>query len=330
VKASVYHLIEPYKLKINEESLALDIGRNEIKCETIVSAISPGTELGAYIGLPNLRGGYGYPRVQGYCNVAEVIEVGSSVKDFKKNDLVLTAASHRSHFIISEAKALKLPSDCKPEEVVFAYLYHLGYNAVLRSEMRLGNSVLVLGLGLLGITTVAMASIGGAQVTGLTEHARAAKLAVELGAKSTFTRHELLDKNQENSFDIVILTTNTWSDWDLAMKYVAMRGTIATLGFPGRSESPGKYNPLDSQYFYAKQLRIESIGYSPEFPDSRGFLRFNEKDNLKYIVGLITSNTLNPKALIAKEIQSENLEVAYRELLDKKLSPLTYILRWKK
>jgi threonine dehydrogenase-like Zn-dependent dehydrogenase len=109
-----------------------------------------------------------------------------------------------------------------------------------------------------------------------------------------------------------------------------MRGTIASLGFPGRSEPPGKYNPLDSQYFYAKQLRIESIGYSPEFPDSRGFLKFNEKDNLKFIVDLITSNTLNPKALTAKEIQAGNLEAAYSELLDKKLSPLTCILRWKK
>jgi D-arabinose 1-dehydrogenase-like Zn-dependent alcohol dehydrogenase len=217
VKASVYYLIEPYKLELKEESLSFDIGRNEIKCETIVSAISSGTELGAYIGLPNLRGGYGYPRVQGYCNVAEVIEVGSSVKDFKKNDLVLTAASHRSHFIISEVKALKLPSDCKPEEVVFAYLYHLGYNAVLRSEMRLGNSFLVLGLGLLGITTVAMASIGGAKVTGLTEHARSAKLAVEQGAKFTYTRQEIRDQNQHNSFDIVILNTYTLSDWDIAM-----------------------------------------------------------------------------------------------------------------
>jgi threonine dehydrogenase-like Zn-dependent dehydrogenase len=331
MKARVYHLDGPYKLELREENLASNLGQEEIKCETIVSAISPGTELGAYIGLPNLRGGYGYPRVQGYCNVAKIIDVGSHVSIFKKNDLVLTLASHRSHFIVNQSKAIKLPNSCNPEEVVFAYLYHLGYNAVLRSDMRLGNSVLVLGLGLLGITSVAMASLAGAQVTGLTEHSRAAELAIHHGAKMVFKREEIQEwdwKNPSNLYDVSILTTNSWVDWDIALKASAMRGIISSLGFPGRTEPPGTYNPLASQYFYAKQLRLESIGYSPEMPDSRGFLRFNEKDNLRFIVELILKKTLDPKILIAKEIPAENLKIAYGELLGKKLSPSTYILRW--
>ena len=138
-----------------------------------------------------------------------------------------------------------------------------------------------------------------------------------------------LNLGNSELFDIVVTTSNDWLDWNLALMSASMRGTISCLGFPGRNSAPGEFNPLDSKYFYAKQLRIESIGYSPEYPDSRGFLRFNEKDNMKYIINLILSNVLDPKILCAGEIDFTDLKDAYENLLKKEIAPLTYIVRWK-
>jgi hypothetical protein len=105
---------------------------DQIICETIITAISPGTELAAYTGLEPLRPGRQYPRLQGYCNVARVREVGASVTSVKPGQSVLTFQSHRTAFATKANEVLHVLSDTDvPDQVVCAYLYHLGYNAVL-------------------------------------------------------------------------------------------------------------------------------------------------------------------------------------------------------
>ena len=54
-----------------------------------MTAISPGTELAAYVGLPPLRDGPAYPRLQGYCNVGRVLTVGERVRHLVPGQRVL-------------------------------------------------------------------------------------------------------------------------------------------------------------------------------------------------------------------------------------------------
>jgi hypothetical protein len=60
---------------------------DQINCETIFTAISPGTELAAYTGVEPLRPGRQYPWLQGYCNVACVTDVGASVTSVRPGQL---------------------------------------------------------------------------------------------------------------------------------------------------------------------------------------------------------------------------------------------------
>lgn len=77
-EATVVVLTAPRRLEFERQPLK-EPAPNELLCETLVTAISPGTELAAYIGLPPLRSGLVYPRVQGYCNVARVRAAGSGI-----------------------------------------------------------------------------------------------------------------------------------------------------------------------------------------------------------------------------------------------------------
>ena len=80
-------------------------GTDEILVETLVTAISPGTELAAWSGATPLRPvARIYPRLMGYCNVGRVIHLGSNVNGFALNDLVLTHSAHRSHALISQPR----------------------------------------------------------------------------------------------------------------------------------------------------------------------------------------------------------------------------------
>ncbi len=334
IEASVVYLNAPNELEIRKESLATkSLGAGEILCETLVTAISPGTELGAYAGLPALRAGPAYPRLQGYCNVARVLAVGPDAGGIRCDDRVLSFASHRSHYRMAAADVLLvLSQDAKADEVVCTYLYHLGYDAVLRANVRAGSRVLVVGLGVLGLTSVAMAGVAGARVFAVSDHSIPRRIARECGASAVFPRSNLPELRaalSEALADVVIVTANSWEDWRICLEMAAMRGIIACLGFPGRGQAPAAQNPLDSRFFYAKQLQIMAVGLSPEKPDTRGFLRFNERDNMKFLAHLIEAERLRPSMLVSGTYPAGDIDRAYRDLLSRKDSALTYLLRWR-
>lgn len=324
--AQVVWLEGPGQLALRAEPVAAP-GRGEILCETIVTAISPGTELAAWRGLPPLRSGEGYPRLQGYCNVARVIACGEGVESVSPGDRVLSFASHRSRHLLAERDITYiLPDGADADRIAAAYLFHLGYNAALRGGVRAGNKVLVIGLGALGLTSVAMSAMAGAEVFAVSDQPVSTSLARGYGAMEVFGRSD--EALGGLSADIVIATTNAWVDVDLALRAARQNGTIACLGFPGRGEPAPQSNPLDSQFFYMKQLRIEAVGWSPETNDSRGFNRFNERENLAFIARTIERGQLDPSPILSGRYRGEDIASAYADLDTRKDGAITYLLDW--
>ena len=331
VCSKVVTLTAPQRIEIVAEELPPP-KEGELLCATIVSAISPGTELAAFRGLPPLRPSVGYPRLLGYCNVARVMAVGSRHSNYAVGDRVLSFAAHRSHFLIRENSLLyKLPEESNADHISLSYLFHLGYNPVLRSEVRAGSRVAVIGLGALGLTSVAVAAVAGASVLAVSDHEAPSEIAKGFGAVHVARRDNALAVDMAfgpESADTVILTTNSWSDLRLALRLAGRLGRIAVLGFPGRGEPSPVENPLDSSLFYEKQLRIEAVGASPEHPDIRGFCRFNERANMKWIAEQIEAGRLDPRPLISGRYEALSIEKAYRNLLNREHSPITYLLQW--
>jgi NADPH:quinone reductase-like Zn-dependent oxidoreductase len=152
-----------------------------------------------------------------------------------------------------------------------------------------------------------------------------------MGATACFDRSQLpalMEAFGADRAHTVITTSNDWADWRIALECAGTRGTIAVLGFPGRGQKEIPSNPLDSAHFYTRQLRIMAVGMSPRRPDDRGFLPFNERDNLKRILGWIGDGTLKPSLLLSGEIAGSDLDQAYQRLIRRDGSPLTYLLRW--
>jgi threonine dehydrogenase-like Zn-dependent dehydrogenase len=330
-ESDVVWLEAPGILRFLKEEIP-PLSHNEMLCRTLLTAISPGTELAAYKGLPPLRSGQQYPRLLGYCNVSEIIDIDSSVTEFKIGDRILSFNSHRTKFKVKIDEVLyRLKSNDVNEEVVCAYLFHLGYDSILRVNTKPGSKVLVIGLGVLGLTTVRMNSLAGALVSAITDHSDSKKIAYQLNAENVMTREEfdLLNKKNVNGyFDIVVVTSNSWSDWRRALESTIPRGVIAVLGFPGRGDKLLDFNPLDPKYFYSKQLRIEAIGLSAERNDGRGFLRYNERDNLEYIINQITKGNIDTKLIAPISMNYVEIEQAYGILDSPYGHPPTILLNW--
>lgn len=328
IEATTVWLNGPGEVQLRREILGWP-GEGELLCETIVSAISPGTEIAAWRGLPSLRPGVGYPRLQGYCHVGRVLATGSS--DYRPGDRVLSFTSHRSHVLLSTDDVLyRLPADADAEAIACTYLYHLGYNAVLRADVRPGSRVLVIGLGALGLTSAAMAAIAGADVLAISDQPEAAKLAERLGAQAVYGRNSTDEAKAAlgPGADVVISTVNGWEDWQSGLRLAGQNGVIAMLGFPGRGEDIPAENPLTSEHVYMKQLRIEAVGWSPERDDSRSFLRFNERANLDWIARLIVQGRIDPSLLISGRYAGHDIAAAYADLAARRGGAITYVLEW--
>lgn len=323
-------LTAPRTVELREERLG-DPAPGQLLCETLVTAISPGTELAAWTGQPPLRPSVVYPRLQGYCSVGRVL--ASAAEGYAPGDRVLSFTSHRSHFLLPAADVLyRLPEAADAGKIACTYLFHLGYNAVLRSAVRPGSRVLVIGLGALGLGSVAMAALAGADVYARSDQPEPARIARQYGARGIFPRGDeaALKAALGSGADAVISTVNGWDDWQAALRLAGQNGAIACLGFPGRGQRAPEANPLDSQYFYMKQLRIEAVGWSPERDDTRSFLRFNERANIAWLARLILEGRIDPSPLISGAYPGRDIARAYDDLLARKGSPVTFLLDWEK
>ena len=325
----VYSLNGPFSLEI--ESVPLDttsLAENQVMGETVYSCVSPGTELAAYQGLPPLRPGKQYPRLMGYCNVARVIKAGGNVENAEIGDLILTFSSHRKYFqCTSEDIIAVIPHDLDPKLACTVYLYHLGYMALLESGARPGMKIGVVGTGTLGYCTAVLAKAFGFQVSVFSnQHYLQTDFSQQF---IPFYSKNLPDHSStKNSLDVVINTSNSWNDWFLALELLRKKGTMVNLGFPGRGQAMPETNPLDSRYFYDKQLTLKTAGYVYEGRSEPWDIQHNLKRNIAFLLQLIAENKINPSHLISREVSWSQLKDLYDFLLEREEKKFTGILKW--
>ena len=330
ITASTYKLQNSRILKLESDLIEIaNIGSKSLLCKTIYTAISPGTETAAYMGVSPLRQGNIYPRLLGYCNISEVIYSGKEVSKVCKGDILLTFQSHRSHFVITENDFyIKVDSNSNLKQVVTAYLYHLGLHAVLTGKVMTGQSVAIVGGGVLGYTSAIMCKVNLAVPSLFSNQA----MVIEKCAKSTITAYKKTDIIVDkflNAFDVVINTSNTWQDWKTVLKLTKDSGLIVNLGFPGRGENIPDFNPLDPQYIYVKSLTIMALKkISDEEDVNINPNCIHRKINLNNVVKLITSGVINADEVISDEILFSDLEKQYIKYISREHSIFSTIVRW--
>lgn len=331
IKSSIYELDCPGSLSVRSEILrSSDLSDAQILAKTLYTAVSSGTEASAYRGDPHLRPGVTYPRLIGYCNVAEVQAVGNEVNNLNPGDIVLTAQSHRSAFITESVNViLKISKKDDAKLATLTYLFHLGYVALLKAGVTPGMSVAVVGMGLLGLTTHAVATMAGCKTYMFSDqhenevHSKFSILRVYSKNENTLNEGVL-----NGGADIVVLTSNAWGDWKFSMQCARKGGTISMLGFPGRGESLPDFNPLSSMYFYAKQLTLVASGFAPNHDVPASDLRFTLKRNCEYLYDSICGGLLPAQELISKVVSWQELGSIYDELVGKNRTIITGVLDW--
>ena len=163
------------------------IPADSIRVKTLYSGISHGTEMGIYQGtvpqfqkkrdpatglfLKDSEATFKYPFRScdpgvwylGYSNVGRVLEVGKDISDFKIGDIVYTHGPHQSEVIVrADDQVVKIPAGVDPKHAIVLTNLITTHNGILDSNIKLGDVVVVFGLGVLGQLYAQLAKMSGA------------------------------------------------------------------------------------------------------------------------------------------------------------------------
>jgi 2-desacetyl-2-hydroxyethyl bacteriochlorophyllide A dehydrogenase len=148
-------------ISVKEESIPVP-GPDEALVKTIVSAISPGTEMVIYRGeapenmpadesISSLKGCFAFPLKYGYAAVGEVTHIGFNVENDWVGRKVFAFHPHESHFVEKTTGLHLLPSHISPEEAVFLPNIETALTLILDGAPLAGEQVVVFGQGVVGL-----------------------------------------------------------------------------------------------------------------------------------------------------------------------------------
>lgn len=241
------------------------LGDNDALVANEISAISAGTERACLLDLPNLADEPpgSFPKCLGYSGVGRVLEVGKNVKNVQVGDRVLThwGSTHSNYNRISEDGMMKIEDDSLPaEHAVFAVIATFSLNGLRKTRLEIGESAAVVGLGILGLLSVALCRIAGAAPVIATDlNAERRQLALELGAHVAFDPAdpdyaEKVKAVARGGVNAVIEVTGQSIAMKQSLEFTAPFGRIALLGCSRVSDTAIDY------YQQVHRPGIEIIG----------------------------------------------------------------------
>lgn len=268
-------------------------------------------------------------RIAGYSTSGIVIEVGKEVHGVKKGDRVACAgggyATHSEINYIPKNLFVKLPSDVPLDEAAFTALGAIGLQSIRRARIEVGETVIVIGLGLIGQLVCQMLKVAGCKTIGLDIDDDRIHLALENGLdygipsqESTYI-DEIISITGGLGADATLICAHT-SASDVVNQSFAItreRGKIILVGDVGLH--------IEREMFYRKEQDfLISRSYGPGRYDQRyeekgidypfGFVRWTENRNMEAFVNMIAQNKINVSSLISEKYCIDDAQQAYENL----------------
>ena len=264
------------------------------------------------------------PLPLGYCNVGRVIGVGEGVNKFKIGDRVASNGQHAEIVCIPKNLVALIPDDVSDEEACFTVIGSIGLQGMRLLNPTLGETIVVVGLGLIGLITAQLLKANGCNVIGVD---------IDSNKLAMCERWDIIPFNplkgdvvkfvdqQTNSIgaDGVIITASTKANEIIsqAAKMSRKRGRIILIGVVGLN--------INRSDFYEKELSFQvSCSYGPgrydedyeqkgiDYPIS--FVRWTEKRNFEAILNSISSKKLCVKDLITEKVELANYLNIYNSI----------------
>lgn len=278
------------------------------------------------------------PLELGYCNVGTVLETGLGVEAFEKGQRVVSNGGHAQLVHVGCNLCAAVPDAVDDETASFTVIAAIGLQGVRLAQPTIGESVVVTGLGLIGLLTAQILLAQGCRVLGIDPDPARRALAEGFGCTTVSSTDAAgvlaaaAEFSDNQGVDAVLITASTKSNAPVsqAAHMCRKRGRIVLIGVTGLE--------LSRADFYEKELTFQvSCSYGPgrydplyeqagqDYP--RGYVRWTEQRNFQAVLDLMSTKRIDCAPLISHRFDIDAAEDAL-EVLTSGASSMGILLRY--
>jgi 2-desacetyl-2-hydroxyethyl bacteriochlorophyllide A dehydrogenase len=289
----------------------------EVRIKSIASAISHGTEMLVYRGevpaglpldLPTLAGSFSFPIKYGYATVGRVLDAGAG--SFSPGDLLFVHHPHQDTFVVPAELPVRLPDGLDPTLGLFFANLETALNVVHDAPLRLGETALVFGQGVVGLLVTRLLRLAGAtRVLAVDPIAKRRDLALEAGADEAFEpgeglRGRILEVTAGRGADLAVEVSSSGAALQAAIDAVATEGTVVVASWYGA-------RPVELSlggHFHRGRVRLRSSQVGRIDPELGA--RWDRARRTEAALGLLPR--LRLEGLVSHRVPFERAPEAYR------------------
>lgn len=328
----------PFQLEFEEKEL--NPGRladNQVLVRAVYSLISPGTELalytGTHVGLPDPSNTFAkFPFFPGYASVGEVVARGSAVQEFVPGDLVYYVGRHASYSLLTwkpgESVIFKVPKDLPLKQAAFAKLASICMTSVIQTNIRIGDTAVLLGMGLIGNIAAQLYALQGAVPIGIDMVSQRLEIARSCGIDAVILNDDRLNVKEAvkaltdgREPDIVVEATGVPALANASLDLVKGRGQVVLLGSTRGDVTLNVYDLI-----HRKGIFITGAHESVQLRRLEGFP--SAYDITRYVLSLLAKGALRTEPLATHELPAAEAKAGYELLLQQKDACMGVLLKW--
>lgn len=326
------------------ERMLLEFGRASLldkarrQPEKVQQVIAKVRTDGLFETLEAVRAKLDQPLPMGYCNAGRVVEVGDGVSEFRVGDRVLSNGPHAEIVRVPRNLCARIPDGVPDEMAAFGVIGAIALQGQRLAAPAFGETIVVSGLGLIGLLAVQLLRANGCRVIGIDPDPVRLALAERFGATGIQLSGELdvvaeaMRCNGGRAVDGVLIAATTKSSDPVrqAAQMSRKRGRIVLLGVTGLE--------LSRADFYEKELSFQvscSYGpgrYEPDYEERGidypiGYVRWTEQRNFEAVLAAMAAGQVDVEPLITHRFEIDNAASAY-EVLAHDARALGIVLRY--
>ena len=306
----------PRQVRVCKEDIP-PLKPEQLLVQTLLSAISPGTEMLLYRGqvpgnmlldtnIAAFQSQPSYPTKYGYSLIGRVTGIGKSIDPAWMGRIVFSFHPHESHFVADAEELLPVPVDVTPEQAVFLPNMETAVNLVMDGAPLIGEDVAVLGQGIVGLlTTALLGRFPLGRLLTLDRFLLRRQISMELGAHASFDPGEIerLKSLVGAGLDLC---------FELSGSPEALDQAIALTGYSGRVVIGSWYGTKAASLdlggrFHRSRIRLLSSQVSSISPELTG--RWTKERRFSVAWEMLKS--ISPERLITHKIPLTNAEQAF-------------------
>ncbi len=319
---------EPSVAELLDEQIPA-VGNGQVLVKLLRSTVSAGTERANLIGDPNVSPVKGqpvsFPRRSGYSSVGTVVSVGAGVTSVVPGDRVaISWSSHSEYCVVQESRVYKLPDGVSDGAAALVHIATFPLAAIRKCRLEVGESALIMGLGVLGLVSIGLLRAAGAvPIVAVDPVPEKRELALKLGADYALDpfAEGFAEKAVEltgGGADVVIEITGNGGGLDMALDCIKRFGRLALLGCTRNSDFTIDY------YRKVHGRGITMIGAHtmarPQLQSSPGW--WTERDDAIAVIRMLSLGRINFDVLVEELYSPVEAHAVYARLAKDRSFPI--------